>query len=240
MAVLVRSPRDYAGLLEHALSRAGIPAWFDRGTGRPHPAGRAFLALLACAVERLSAARFAEYLSLAQVPDAGPAPGPQAPPPPADDLLSGFTGVETPRRRRRRRCGRARRPGSAPIAMPEPVVEGTLRAPWKWENADRRIGGHRRRPAALAPPARPGSRQRVSATAGRRGARGSGLAEAARIERDAAKPGPPPSLRAAAHRRARLVAGDGDLGRLARRASRRSRRCVLRRPDARAAGAAAS
>ena len=56
------------GLLEHALRRAGVPAWFDRGTRRPHPAGRAFLALLACGAERLSAARFAEYLSLGQVP----------------------------------------------------------------------------------------------------------------------------------------------------------------------------
>ena len=52
MAVLVRSPQAYFGLLEHALSRAGIPAWFARGTERPHPAGRAFLALLACASER--------------------------------------------------------------------------------------------------------------------------------------------------------------------------------------------
>ena len=48
--------------------RADVPAWFDRGTRRPHPAGRAFLALLACAAEQLSAARFAEYLSLGQVP----------------------------------------------------------------------------------------------------------------------------------------------------------------------------
>jgi len=57
MAVLVRSPQSYFGLLEHALRRAGVPAWFDRGTRRPHPAGRAFLALLACAAEQLSAAR---------------------------------------------------------------------------------------------------------------------------------------------------------------------------------------
>ena len=35
---------------------------------RPHPAGRAFLALLDCALERLSASRFAEYLSFSQVP----------------------------------------------------------------------------------------------------------------------------------------------------------------------------
>jgi superfamily I DNA/RNA helicase/CRISPR/Cas system-associated exonuclease Cas4 (RecB family) len=69
MAILVRSPQQYLGVLEHALGRAKIPAYFDRGTRRPHPAGRAFLALLSCAVERFSARRFAEYLSLAQVPD---------------------------------------------------------------------------------------------------------------------------------------------------------------------------
>jgi hypothetical protein len=71
IAILVRAPRSYAGLLEHALARAAVPAWFDRGNRRPHPAGRAFLALLACAAEHLSAARFAEYLSLAQVPGEG-------------------------------------------------------------------------------------------------------------------------------------------------------------------------
>jgi hypothetical protein len=68
IAVFVRAPQRYVGLLEHALRRAGVPAWFDRGTRRPHPAGRAFLAILACACEHLSARRFAEYLSLAQVP----------------------------------------------------------------------------------------------------------------------------------------------------------------------------
>src|SRR5206468_4666537 len=68
MAIFVRSPHSYFGLLEHALRRASVPAWFDRGTRRPHPAGRAFLALVACAAEHLSAARFAEYLSLGQVP----------------------------------------------------------------------------------------------------------------------------------------------------------------------------
>jgi hypothetical protein len=71
MAVFVRSPEHYQGLLEHAFERARIPAWFDRGTRRPHPAGRAFLALIACADEGLSASRFAEYLSLGQLPDAG-------------------------------------------------------------------------------------------------------------------------------------------------------------------------
>ena len=69
MAVFVRSPEHYHGLLEHAFERAGVRAWFDRGARRPHPAGRAFLALLACAAEGLSASRFAEYLSLGQLPE---------------------------------------------------------------------------------------------------------------------------------------------------------------------------
>ena len=71
MAILVRSPQQYVGVLEHALDRATIPAYFDRGLRRPHPAGRAFLAMLSCAVEGLSAKRFAEYLSLGQVPSGG-------------------------------------------------------------------------------------------------------------------------------------------------------------------------
>ena len=72
MAILVRAPHVYAAPLETALSRAGSPAWFARGTRSPDPAGRAFLLLLACAAERLSARRFAEYLSIAQVPPAAP------------------------------------------------------------------------------------------------------------------------------------------------------------------------
>src|SRR5262249_6518210 len=67
--VFLRWLGEYVGLLEHAFARSGIQGWFDRGTQSPHPSGRAFLAILGCAVERLSAARFAEYLSLSQVPD---------------------------------------------------------------------------------------------------------------------------------------------------------------------------
>src|SRR5437773_7041909 len=68
MAVLLRAPEVYRSLLEVALRRAGVPAYFARGSARPDPSGRAFLALLDCALEGLSARRFAEYLSLAQVP----------------------------------------------------------------------------------------------------------------------------------------------------------------------------
>ncbi len=69
MAVILRGADRYQPLLEEALRRAGVPFYASRGTARPDPAGRAFLALLACASESCSASRFAEYLSLAQVPD---------------------------------------------------------------------------------------------------------------------------------------------------------------------------
>jgi CRISPR/Cas system-associated exonuclease Cas4 (RecB family) len=67
MAILLRSPLSYRAHLAEALRRAGIPVHFARGTIRPHAAGRAFLALLACATEGLSARRFAEYLSVGEV-----------------------------------------------------------------------------------------------------------------------------------------------------------------------------
>lgn len=62
-AVLLRSPGRYQPLLEDALRRAQIPAWFTHGSRRPEASGRAFLALLHCAEEGLTASRFAEYLS---------------------------------------------------------------------------------------------------------------------------------------------------------------------------------
>lgn len=98
MAILLRSPERYQAVVEEALRRAGIPAYFARGAARPHPAGRAFLALLACAAENCSATRFAEYLSLGQVPPEPPPEQEQAEPsqlelfwiPPEDDLASGL------------------------------------------------------------------------------------------------------------------------------------------------------
>jgi ATP-dependent helicase/nuclease subunit B len=68
MAILLRSPDRYQPMVEDALRRAAIPAYFSRGTARPDAGGRAFLALLACAAEKCPASRFAEYLSLGQVP----------------------------------------------------------------------------------------------------------------------------------------------------------------------------
>jgi ATP-dependent helicase/nuclease subunit B len=125
MAIFVRATANYFGLLEHALRRADVPGWFDRGTRRPHPTGRAFLALLACAGEQLSAARFAEYLSLGQVPaQPGEPPwvGPQ------DDAFDPQPEAQEDEAAAERDQRAAETPGDA-----DAVVAGTLRAPWRWE-----------------------------------------------------------------------------------------------------------
>jgi CRISPR/Cas system-associated exonuclease Cas4 (RecB family) len=64
MAVVLRATFTYRAVIEEAFARAGVPAHFADGVERPHPEGRAFLALLECAREQLSARAFAEYLSL--------------------------------------------------------------------------------------------------------------------------------------------------------------------------------
>ena len=134
MAVFLRTPQQYLGLLEHACARGGVPVYFDRGTRRPNPAGRAFVALLSCAVDGLSAKRFDEYLSLGQVPQfTGKAAAP-AVITPLDEVFA----VE---------ADRNGAPASsdpwtdAPDGAVDPtidsdeeaIVAGTLRSPWKWE-----------------------------------------------------------------------------------------------------------
>lgn len=125
MAVLLRAPQTYLGLLEHAFARANVPAWFERGTRRPDPAGRAFLALLACADEGLSARRFAEYLSLGQVPTTAAAYSGPDPIYADDTLLSSDALPEDPAP-----LDEAPGPGER---QGDRVVAGTLRAPWRWE-----------------------------------------------------------------------------------------------------------
>ena len=160
IAVFVRSPQRYVGLLEHAFRRVrstegpapdnpevpanrGIPAYFEQGTRRPHPAGRAFLAILACACEKLSARRFAEYLSLAQVPQLDGAKREfsfvvpdgeewEALRRSADEAKDLVAGPE-----QRAASDETRATGHelrATASDDEPaVVDGALRAPWKWE-----------------------------------------------------------------------------------------------------------
>lgn len=141
VAILLRRPNDYLPLVEDALRRASVPGYFTLGTIRPHPAGRAFLALLDCAAEGLSASKFAEYLSLGQVPvleESG------APPEPAgrwiapEDEAQGqfsfvFSGsADVPSAA----GGPSAQPGETPSPLEtdeSPVVEGTLRAPFGWE-----------------------------------------------------------------------------------------------------------
>jgi CRISPR/Cas system-associated exonuclease Cas4 (RecB family) len=125
IAIALRAPQHYAGLLEHALERAGIPAYFDRGTRRPHPAGRAFRALVACAIDGLSASRFAEYLSLGQVPEATAARAPAAFPASSDEVFGSLAD---------------RADGSGDAAPEQTAAEDfetaahrAARAPWKWE-----------------------------------------------------------------------------------------------------------
>ncbi|HEX2670971.1 MAG TPA: PD-(D/E)XK nuclease family protein, partial [Polyangiaceae bacterium] len=69
IAIVLRSPFHYRTHLLEALRRAAIPAQFSRAAARPAAAGRAFLVLLQCAAEGISATRFAEYLSLGVMPD---------------------------------------------------------------------------------------------------------------------------------------------------------------------------
>jgi ATP-dependent helicase/nuclease subunit B len=143
IAVFVRAPQRYIGLLEHALRRAGVPAWFDRGTSRPHPAGRAFLAILACACEHLSARRFAEYLSLAQVPRLEETRRVPEFVPPDDEMFPWLSDDGHRMADGDDRMADDARPTSdnrpppsdlrPPTSDEDAIVEGTLRAPWKWE-----------------------------------------------------------------------------------------------------------
>lgn len=149
IAVFLRAPQRYVGLLEHAFRRVrsiedgadpaapcGIPAYFDSGTRRPHPAGRAFLAILACACEKLSARRFAEYLSLAQVPTLDGAPRQFVVVVPDDEVLEGVReaveGLNDEQATTVEEVEALGAPAPDPIEE-QAVVEGTLRAPWKWE-----------------------------------------------------------------------------------------------------------
>jgi len=127
IAILLRSPTQYRGLVGEALHRAGVPAYFARGTLQPDPAGRAFLALLSCAAEGLSARKFAEYLSLGEVPQATGAGEPPAAAlrgdrwtAPDEDSSETAPSSETP----------AQEPAAD---IDAPVVAGSLRAPWRWE-----------------------------------------------------------------------------------------------------------
>ena len=135
MAILVRAPELYSGLVETALTRAGIAGWFSRGTRVPDPAGRAYLTLLACASERLSARRFAEYLSLAQVPflsDEGTPPSTPAPWVPPDNAATDLPRPAVPTQLSLF-DGQTAEPPEPTDNEDQPVVAGSLRTPAQWD-----------------------------------------------------------------------------------------------------------
>jgi len=140
MAIVIRSTQQYVGLLEHALARAGVAAYFDRGTRRPDPAGRAFLAILSCATENFSAKRFAEYLSLAQVPsldDSGKArvgAGHSTWVASRDDVFGILSERAPEEPDDRDSSGDDDQRSATNINGDQAVVAGSLKAPWKWES----------------------------------------------------------------------------------------------------------
>ena len=133
MAVLLRAPSRYRAHLEEALRRASIPAHFARGTARPDASGRALLALLACKLESLSATRFAEYLSLGEIPPADPLGAP----PPAKDRDTRWVPPDSEVVADAVMRASYEEEGGddegAPLAEDAPVEHGTLRAPRLWE-----------------------------------------------------------------------------------------------------------
>ena len=132
MAILLRAAPQYRAHLHEALRRAGIPAHFAQGTRNPDPSGRAFLALLSCASEGLSARRFAEYLSLGEVPPATEEGAPPPERPPQERFVSPDLELFP------RGLSEAAPPADAPLEVPitdpnAPVIAGALRAPRRWE-----------------------------------------------------------------------------------------------------------
>ena len=223
IAVFVRSPSATPAFSSTPSSVPGFPRWFDRGTSRPHPAGRAFLAILACACEKLSARRFAEYLSLAQVPQLTEARREFDFIVPEDEGLTaiasaadGLAAEEVPARDGR-------------DVTSDAVVAGSLRAPWKWETLiveSAVIGGDpgrwHRRLAGLAREYRLMIKEELSDDPE------SPRAAAARARAD--QPRSSPRVRTPHHRRAGILAGKRNLGGMAGSVFR-ARAEVLRQPE---------
>jgi hypothetical protein len=217
MAVFLRTPQQYLGLLEHACARGGVPVYFDRGTRRPDPSGRAFVALMSCAVDGLSAKRFDEYLSLGQVPQVGDR---QA----YDVVIPDDEALARP--------SQPTQPSDAsdethPIQLDsddEAVVAGTLRSPWKWEEliVESAVVGGKTRADGKAR-----WRRRLDGLKSDFEFRRQELLRdepesprIAGIDRDLRNLAPSPAVRAAADRSSRRLARAKHLGRMARPARR--------------------
>ena len=148
MGILLRDPERYQPYIQDALTRADIPVYYTRTVRQPAPSGRAFLALLACVEEGLSAERFAEYLSFGEVPEVDAESGTpkkldvpwvaavdESPLPPFGSGPNSSTDLPLPESKQ----------SSSPLA--EPVIDGRLQAPSRWEQflVDAAVvGGHDR------------------------------------------------------------------------------------------------
>jgi ATP-dependent helicase/nuclease subunit B len=132
IAVLLRSPEGYRTYLEESFNRAGFPAHFARGAVRPDPAGRALCALLKCAADGLSARRFAEYLSLGQVPDAASDGAPPEAIPGSERWVSPDSEFAQSSTEEAAEELQPTQPAEDQ-ADQAPVREGQLRAPRRWE-----------------------------------------------------------------------------------------------------------
>ena len=137
MAVVLRAPTAYRAHLLEAFRRASVPCFFSRGSRRPDPAGRAFLALLGCAADGLSARRFAEYLSLGEVPDAAE----DGEPPPARPRAETYVAPDEELAPRFAAEvvdlddeEEERSPTEGSVARDGPVIGGWLRTPYRWEH----------------------------------------------------------------------------------------------------------
>jgi hypothetical protein len=118
-----------------ALMPAFDPKLSDRGARgavRPDPAGRAFCALLKCAANGLSARRFAEYLSLGQVPDATPDGAPPEAIPGGERWVSPDSEFAQSSTEEGTEELQPAQP-QEDQADEAPVREGQLRAPRRWE-----------------------------------------------------------------------------------------------------------
>jgi CRISPR/Cas system-associated exonuclease Cas4 (RecB family) len=64
IAIVLRAADQYRDVVEEALGRGGVPAYFAEGVERPQPAGRAFLTLLQCAREGVTLDALGRFLAL--------------------------------------------------------------------------------------------------------------------------------------------------------------------------------
>jgi ATP-dependent helicase/nuclease subunit B len=130
MAIVLHDPAPYRARLSEVLRRSRVPAAFAEGTRVPDPAGRAFLALLACRADGLSAQRFAEYLSLGEVPEAdldgAPPPATRTTVPPADERMAARLPAPV-------QLSLFERPVASVPESDRPVIDGMLKVPRQWE-----------------------------------------------------------------------------------------------------------